>query len=96
MLRQRTVLKIMLVANLLMLVRPPFERHAGYRTLDLGYQWLWFALTVESSGSVYDHVRINFVDLAAQMVIVTLVGTVALLLMRHLSGRTNTTDKQGE
>ena len=65
---QRITLTIILFADLAMLLYPPYEAGNGRR---VGHDWVWLS-----------DFRIAFVTLAAQIVIVSVIGAVVFQLVR--------------
>lgn len=77
-LAQRMMLMVVLAIDVLLVLFPPFERRAGWRTSHLGYHWLPFA--------VFSGARVNFGALAAEIMIVSVIGFTAFFAMRGNPG----------
>lgn len=68
---QKATLKIILLLDFAMVLYPPYEAGFGYYRRDMGHQWLF-----EGRG------HINFMTLAAQIVIVSTIGLTIFLLAK--------------
>jgi hypothetical protein len=74
---QRLALKIILVIDALLILFPPFEDNRGHRYFDLGFHWLPYGFLTGSSPA--------FGRLASEIVIVSVVGFTAFVLMHSVS-----------
>lgn len=75
----RIVLLIVLAVDALLLVYPPFQIRAGVRGVDLGLHWLPYLWHERRSG-----VSIDFVQLAAEIAIASVIGFTVFVLVRDL------------
>jgi hypothetical protein len=84
-LAQRITSKVVLAIDALLILFPPFESRTRWRSFDLGYHWLTFALLGGRGAGV------NFGALAAEIVILSVIGfTVFVLAQGNPDERTAT------
>ena len=76
---QRTTLLMVVGIDALLISYPPFEERRGWRTFDLGYDWLPTGLFGDAGASI------NFGTLAGEIAIVTLIGFTIFVLARGAS-----------
>jgi hypothetical protein len=88
---QRTTLKILLLLDIVMILYPPYEAGFGSRVQDLGHHWVSFLRFLETDTTlnnsfVYgESSHINFVKLAAQVGIASVIGLTAFLFAKTTS-----------